>query len=132
MSALDPRLIAILREVAGRHASLELLIVHGSRARGEATATSDWDFAYLGGHELDPAALVADLSLALDSDRVDLVDLSRASAVLRYRAARDAVVVFERRASAFERFAVNAISFWCDVAPLIREGYERVLAELDA
>jgi predicted nucleotidyltransferase len=122
-------------DAAARHEALDLLdllVLHGSRARGEATARSDWDFAYLAGAGFDLAALIADLSHALAVDRVDLAGLSRSSAVLRYRAARDGVLVFERRSGLFDQFAIEAASFWCDVRGIVRDAYRTFLDELDA
>ena len=72
------------------------------------------------------SALVA----ALDTERIDLVDLSRAGAVLRYRAARDGRSLVAVEPGAFERFSVEAITFWCDIVPVLEAGYTDVLAEL--
>ncbi len=116
--------------VAARHPGLTLLLLHGSRARGDAHSHSDWDFAYLADGRLDPDALLADLVLAMGSDRVDLADLSRAGGLLRYRAARDGRPVFEGEEGAFERFWLQAVTFWCDAEPVLRRGYEAILAEL--
>jgi hypothetical protein len=61
---------------------------------------------------------------------VDLVDLQRASGLLRYRAARDGLLVYEAEPRLGERFRLDAAQFWCDAAPVLRRGYEGVLAEL--
>ena len=128
----DAREITRVREVASRAAGLELLLLFGSRARGDAHAGSDWDFGYLGDAALDMAALLADLVEAVGSDRVDLVDLSRAGGLLRYRAARDGLALFERQPHAMEAFCLDAAAFWCDAEPILRRGYQDVLAELRA
>lgn len=74
-----------------KRAGVDLLVLFGSRARGEERADSDWDLAYRvarGGNEsFDPDGLLADLVRVLGSDRIDLVDLSRGSALLRFRIA---------------------------------------------
>ena len=67
---------------------------------------------------------------ALKSDRIDLVDLQRAGALLRYRAARDGRIVVEIARGDFARFWFDAVSFWCDMQPVLRRGYDAVLAEL--
>jgi len=46
---------------------------------------------------------------------------------VRYRAARDGRLVFEAERGAFERFWFDAVSFWCDAAPVLRAGYKTVL-----
>ena len=124
-ASVDAALLRRLATLAAAAPGLALLVIHGSRARGEAHPASDWDFAYLTAASFDPAALVAQLVAAIGSERVDLADLSRASGLLRYRCARDGVIVYERDAGAFERFQLRAIAFWLDMAPVVR-------AELDA
>ena len=132
MQATDslPELPA-LQTAARAHAGLRLLILHGSRARGDAHLHSDWDFAYLAAPGLDPGALHADLTLALGSDNVDLAPLEAAGGLLRYRAARDAVVVFESEPGVFYKFWFQAVSFWCDAEPVLRPHFKAILAELD-
>jgi predicted nucleotidyltransferase len=117
-----------VQAIAARHPGLDLLVLFGSRARGDAIATSDWDFGYLG--EVDADALLLALVDTLGTDRVDLVDLARAGGLIRYRAARDGRPLVERREGSFERFRLEAITFWCDVEPILRAGYADVLAEL--
>jgi predicted nucleotidyltransferase len=117
-------------EAAARHSALDLLLLFGSRARGDARGASDWDFAYLSRPGLDFEQLLADLVTATRSSQVDLVDLDRAGGQLRARAARDGVVVFESRPRAFASFAFDAASFWCDAEPVLRRAYEQLLAEV--
>ncbi|MGH3980564.1 MAG: type VII toxin-antitoxin system MntA family adenylyltransferase antitoxin [Pseudonocardiaceae bacterium] len=109
---------------------MRLLVLHGSRARGDAGPQSDWDFGYLAGEPLDPTGLLARLTMAVGTDAVDLVDLSGASALLRFRAARDGVVLLERPAGAFAEFQLEAVRFWCDAGPVIRAAQVDVLAAL--
>ena len=111
---------------------LELLMLYGSRARGSETSRSDWDFGYVATPEFDAAALLAALVSSLETDRIDLADLARASGLLRFRAARDGAVVFEAHVGGANRFRLAAAQFWCDVAPILGRGYEDVLARLDA
>lgn len=113
---------------AGR-TGLCALLLFGSRARGDAAPTADWDLGYLADASFDPAALVAELVRALGTDRVDLVDLSAASGLLRFRAARDGIAVFGD-ADAIERFGIDTALFWCDVEPVLRNAYDAVLERL--
>jgi hypothetical protein len=78
----------------------------------------------------DIAGLAAELTAALGTDAVDLVDLDRASALLRFRAARDGLPLLERPAGSFERFQLEAVRFWCDAGPVIRAAQDDVLAAL--
>jgi predicted nucleotidyltransferase len=108
----------------------QALVLHGSRARGDAAASSDWDFGVLADGPVDLAALAAALTRLLGTDAVDVVDLRRASALLRYRAARDGVVLVERRDDTFRDFVLEADRFWCDAGPVIRAAQDDVLAAL--
>src|SRR2546428_458791 len=118
MHGVTPPVSALLMDAlvqaARAAAGLELLMLFGSRARGDAQPGSDWDFGYLATAAFDPAALVGALVEIVGSDRIDLVDLGRASGLLRYRAARDGQLVHEARARPAERFCLEAAQFWCD------------------
>ncbi|MGH3931996.1 MAG: type VII toxin-antitoxin system MntA family adenylyltransferase antitoxin [Pseudonocardiaceae bacterium] len=109
---------------------IRLLVLHGSRARGEAGPRSDWDLGYLAAPGADLAALAVAITSTLRSDRVDLVDLATASALLRYRAARDGVLLLEREPDTFLGFRLEATRFWCDVEPIVRAAYDDVLGML--
>lgn len=122
--------LATLRRAVSDIPALTLLVLFGSRARGDDRPSSDWDFGYLGTPGLDPDQLLVRLVDALKSDRIDLVDLQRAGALLRYRAARDGRIVVEIARGDFARFWFDAVSFWCDMQPVLRRGYDAVLAEL--
>jgi predicted nucleotidyltransferase len=116
-----------LARTASAAPGLRLLLLHGSRARNEAHAHSDWDFAYEADATFDADALLAALADTLHADRIDLVDLDRAGALFRHRVARDGVVVFERTPGRFDRFWLNAVDTWCDLAPVLEPLYARVL-----
>ena len=109
---------------------LDLLILFGSRARGDARPGADWDFGYLADEAADIPGLLAALVEALEDDRVDLVDLRRASGLLRYRAACDGLLVYEATVDRFDRYRLQAARFWCDNAPVFERGYEEVLGAL--
>jgi predicted nucleotidyltransferase len=115
--------------LAHGRAGLRLLLVFGSRARGDARDGSDWDLGYLGDAELDATELLADVVEVVGTERVDLVDLARAGAQLRYRAAAEGEALYSAD-GAFERFWIAAVSFWCDAGPVIRAGYGDVLSRL--
>ena len=130
MTAADGATVERLGEIARQHRGLRLLVLFGSRARGAATARSDWDLGFLGETSLDREGLLADLVAAAGTEAIDLVDLERAGGLVRFRAARDAVVLFEASDGAFARFWFAAVSYWCDMGPIIRAGYEGILEDL--
>lgn len=127
---LSPPVMQALREAARATAGLELLLLFGSRGRGDAGAASDWDCGYLATADLDVATLLATIVEVVGSDRIDLVDLRRASGLLRYRAARDGQPLYEARPEIADRFCLEAVRFWCDAAPVLERAYDDVLAEL--
>ena len=116
--------------IGARHPKLRLLILFGSRARGDAHEGSDWDLGYLADAGMDPDALLLDLVNALGTDRVDVVDLARAGAQIAFRAAADARVLYEAEPGLFGKYWIEAVDFWCDVEPLLRAGYADVLSRL--
>ena len=126
MTAVTGGLAAAARAVPG----LKLLVLHGSRARGTSHDRSDWDFAYLGDEGLDPGGLLATLNEALGTDAVDLADLAEGSALLRFRVARDGIVIHEATPGAFDTFRLDAIHTWCDMEPVLTPLYDRVLEDL--
>jgi predicted nucleotidyltransferase len=111
---------------------VRLLVLHGSQARGDHHPGSDWDFGVLAhaDTDVDLVDMVAALAEILGTDSVDVVDLRHASALLRYRAARDGVPVLERPAGEFLRFQLEAVQFWCDAGPVIRAAQQAVLTAL--
>jgi predicted nucleotidyltransferase len=124
-----------VREIA-RRAGVELFVLFGSRARGEERLDSDWDFGYraahgegaqLAGRPFDPDDLLAKLVGELGSDRVDLADLDRSSALLRYRVAAEGRLIHEARPNGFQDFQIEAVQFWCDVGPVLDRAYGDVL-----
>ncbi len=135
-SAMTPRPAEFDRidDVATRHPALGMLLLLGSRATGTAHEHSDWDFGVLGdpGHQLDLPRLAADLMALVGSDDVDVVDLTRASAVLRRDAATVGLVLVERRPGAFLDFTLEALTFWCDVEPVVRRAHAEVLRSVTA
>jgi predicted nucleotidyltransferase len=130
MLGSDTTALRAISEVCGRRPGLHLVVLFGSRARGDHTAVSDVDIAYLGDERLDRDGFLIDLVRTLGIERVDLVDLDRAGGLVRFRVARDGIVAFEARPDAFTRFWLEAVHFWCDAGPVIRAGYDDVLAEL--
>lgn len=130
MGAVDhAHAIIEVRRVAAAH-PLRLLVLYGSRARGDGHPGSDWDLGYLADDGLDVLALLADVTTVLGTDDVDLVDLARASGLLRFRAATDGVVLHEAAPGVHHDFALAAALHWYDVEPIVRRVHEDLLAGL--
>jgi len=118
-------------QVGLRFPTLSLVVLFGSRARADARSGSDWDIAYATTHPLDSLALRAGFVDALGSDRIDLVDLDRTSALLRFRVAGEGTPLLARPQDAFERFWLDAVRLWCDIEPIVRAGYARIVEDLE-
>ena len=105
-------------------------MLFGSRARGDAHAASDWDFAFLASDAFDVPAWVGTLVEVVGTDHVDLVNLETAGGLLRYRAARDGQVLYESSQGLADAFRLEAVQFWCDAGQILQQGYDDVLSEL--
>jgi len=49
---------------------------------------------------------------------------------LRFRAAGEGQVLHESQPGRFERFWLEAVSFWCDAQPILDAGYRAILEQL--
>lgn len=118
--------------VVARGAGVHLLVLFGSRARGAAHARSDWDFGFLADGQFDVDLLRGRFMRILSTDRIDIVDLAKASALLRFRVAVEGTAILEGTSGAFQEFQIDAARFWCDVEPALRRTYARILEEVKA
>lgn len=125
-----PDLSVVAAELAARHPAIRLVVLHGSRARGDAHAGSDWDLGYLG-DGVDHLLVMSHFVSRLGTDDVDVVDLAGASALLRFKAAAEGRCLYQRTDD-HEQFVLQATDFWCDVGPVIRRAGEAVLSGLGA
>ena len=91
---------------------LVLVLLHGSRARGDGRADSDVDIAVLADAAIDPMTLL-DLQASLEPHLeapLDLVDLTAADDVLRVQVIEHAQVLFERTSAERDRFEMTALA----------------------
>lgn len=110
--------------------SVRLAWLHGSRARGTARRESDFDVAVLldDDHAANPTAikdsiwrLAGAFGREVPSDRLDLVLLNDAPALLRHRVVRDGVLLFARSEPERVRFVLRTIREYQDLEPRLRE-----------
>ena len=123
----NPPLLQLGSDLGRDHPALQLLLLFGSRARGDGTPTSDWDLGFLAVADFDSAAAAAQVVAFLGTDRVDFVDLRYASGLLRQRAARDGICLFDRGGQDLA-FRTEVSLAWCDMEPVLRRAYDGVLA----
>ena len=133
------RLCGRLAYRLGDDSSVRLAWLHGSWARGGARRESDVDVAVLLGEEYaaDPASykdsiwrLAGALGREIPSDRLDLVLLNNAPALLRHRVIRDGVLLFVRCEAERVRFVLRTIREYQDLEPRLREHTRRRMQRL--
>ena len=118
-------------DLARTSPGLELLVLFGSRARGDSHSRSDWDFGYLAARDFDPPTFSHAWSCSSGTDRIDLVDLNRTNGILRFRVAAEGQALFEAKAQGtFDDFWLEVVPFWWDMGPIFQAGYEEILQEL--
>ncbi|MEN9798270.1 MAG: hypothetical protein RL653_1966 [Pseudomonadota bacterium] len=105
-----------------RRSGMRLRALHGSRAREDHRPDSDWDFAFVPGPSTDELALGAALVRLLGTDAVDLCRLDTAGGLLRFRVAREGVLLFESAPGTWASFVFEAARFWAEAGPILSRG----------
>ena len=106
--------------------TLQLVILFGSVAAGTSHGQSDIDLGFLFEGRVDILALTNKVTRLLGADNVDVVDLGRASPLLRFAAARTGKVVHEKEKGIFNAFSSLAFRMYVDTAKL-REAQKTAL-----
>ncbi len=97
---------------------LRLVILFGSVACGGTHRGSDVDLGFLYDGDTDILALTERVVKLLSTDAVDVVDLGRASPLLKFSASRNCRVLFERRPGEFSEFCSLAFRRYVDTKKL--------------
>lgn len=128
--------------LASTHPDLKLLVLFGSRARGQADPSSDWDFAFLyepahsaecqpywfpGSDLLDTLCQV----LQVSDDAIDLVDLSTCSEITAHFVVRDGQVIYEKVLGEFAQFQQHALKTKAELKQYRHAQREKVLQTLE-
>ncbi|NMG61031.1 nucleotidyltransferase domain-containing protein [Geitlerinema sp. P-1104] len=115
---------------------LKMLILFGSRARGDTHSNSDWDFAVLYDEELRrqtvegfgwfrDIGIIGDC-LNLNSDNIDVVEIERCSELMAHHIARDGKLIYEQESGLFEEFKKKNILSQETIDDIIRESRAQV------
>jgi predicted nucleotidyltransferase len=86
-----------IRDIARRY-GLKLVVLFGSRARGDETPDSDYDIGLYGRQVLKEEELIAlqrEFSRLFRTDAIDLVDIKRASPLLKVKVFEAFEVLYE-------------------------------------
>jgi predicted nucleotidyltransferase len=97
---------------------IQLIILFGSSVTGLRGPESDLDLAFLGDAPLDLIAVTTDVIRSLHTDRVDVVDLRRASPLLAMEVARHGRLVYERQPGTHLEFISLAVRRYIDTKKL--------------
>ncbi|PSB20198.1 nucleotidyltransferase domain-containing protein [Phormidesmis priestleyi ULC007] len=121
---------------------LKLLVLFGSRARGDHFPSSDWDFALLFDEELrqqyEPGGgwncyrswSVLQQLLDLGDDEMDWIDLKNASDLLAHTIASEGKVIYEKTAGEFESFRQTSLKTTAELKKIYQEEREELELEL--
>lgn len=141
MSTLES-LEAASPTLASTHPNLKLLVLFGSRARGEADPSSDWDFAFLSEPDrpidrkpfwFPGSDLLPTLSklLQVSDEMIDLVDLNACSDIVAHFVARDGQVIYEKTPGEFAQFQQQALKTKAELKQYRHAQREKVLQTLE-
>ncbi|MEG5014713.1 MULTISPECIES: type VII toxin-antitoxin system MntA family adenylyltransferase antitoxin [unclassified Microcoleus] len=95
---------------------LKMLVLFGSRARGDTHAKSDWDFAALYDEKLREESCnnrgfawfevpgILGEAFSINSDEIDVVELNRCSPLIANFIAHDGKLIYEQESGQFEQF----------------------------
>jgi len=101
-----------------RKEGLQLVLLFGSIAKGSVHRKSDIDLGFLFDEPVDFLTLTNEVTKLLHSDRVDVVDLRRASPLLKFCAAQKGKVLYERSDGLFNQFFSLSFRIYVDTKKL--------------
>ena len=98
---------------------LKMLVLFGSRATGNASNHSDWDFAVLYDNKqennetkawgrFDLPMLLGEV-LDINPEKIDIVELNHCSWLISHFVARDGILIFEKDPHGFEYFRLTSL-----------------------
>lgn len=108
-----------------------LVYLFGSRVRGNLGPMNDYDLAVLVDRAVDgrrvQTRLAHELARALQTDRVDVVLLNRASIELAYAIIAQGKVLYEQHLATRVEYEANVLSRYGDYLPLLRAQRDDIL-----
>lgn len=112
---------------------LKMLVIFGSRARGDIHANSDWDFATLYDQEIrktyiknnawawfEVSQLLGEV-LEIDREQIDVVELNNCSPLIAHFVARDGKVLYEKEPGEFTVFQKKAFKSDVEMTAIRRD-----------
>ena len=120
----DVKVIISIEEIRNRLSplfadeGLRLILLFGSVATGKVNKKSDIDLAFLFDKPIDMLALTNRVIRLLRTDNIDVIDLRRASPLLKYSAVRHGKPLYEREPGMFNEFYSLAFRMYVDTGKL--------------
>jgi len=125
MLELDDKLHA-LSELFNKLPQVQTVFLFGSYGTEYQTPLSDVDFAIMFSENIsmaEEAALLNKLSIAMDTDRVDLVNLNKAPLTLQFTAIAEGKIIYEQDYIATCDFVEKVIKHYHDYAITLNKFY---------
>lgn len=97
---------------------LRLVILFGSAASGKTHRGSDIDIAFLFEKSVDILELTNTVIRLLHNDNVDVIDLRRASPLLKFSVVKKGKLLFEKNPGKFNEFCSLAFRMYVDTQKL--------------
>lgn len=126
---LDLDVAALARLCQGK-ADIGLVVIFGSVASGRDRPDSDVDVGIRGGTFYEQQALGAEIGGQLGRE-AHVVDLGHSSEWLRFRVARDGILIHQAEPDAWPLFKARAMLAYWDLAPTISMCAAGVRARLE-
>lgn len=98
--------------------SLQLVLLFGSAASGKTHKQSDIDLAFLFDTPADILTITNKVISFLHTDNVDVVDLRRASPLLKFSIMKNSILIYEREPGIFNEFYSLASRMYIDTKKL--------------
>jgi len=120
----DVKVIISIEEIRNRLSplfadeGLRLILLFGSVATGKVNKKSDIDLAFLFDKPIEMLALTNRVIRLLRTDNIDVIDLRRASPLLKYSAVRHGKPLYEREPGMFNEFYSLAFRMYVDTKKL--------------
>ena len=97
---------------------LRLVLLFGSAASGRGHSRSDIDLAFLFDKPINILALTNEVIGLLSTDNVDVIDLRRASPLLKFAAVKSGKLLYEKTPGIFNEFCSLAFRMYLDTEKL--------------
>ncbi len=117
-----------IREIAKQY-RLKLVLLFGSQSENRTHEESDFDIAYLPDKPLgfeDEYRLNYEFTNVFQVDRVDTVDLGKASPLLLYAIFRSPQALFQENELIFPLYQTYAFKKYIEAGPLYEEKFRRL------